>query len=257
MAIQGKHLKLYRGWPDRGEYVWSPFVVKLEARLRFAGVAYSREAGSPKTAPKGKIPYVEFPGPEGAGPIRMGDSALITKHFVEQGVLPDLNGSLSMEDKTRDLATRALLEDRLFFFQVGHHHKYVGRGTYVKRLTWLSQTRERWIGNFYTMRDYAMSSIPWPLRVLIGQLAYRNVKATLYGQGTLRFSEDEARLTKIEIWESISEVLVFERSKSSPSRITRAAKPSSELFWYLGGDKPTEVDATLFGFIVSVLLCKA
>lgn len=115
---QVKSLKLYRGWPNQGEYVWSPFVIKLEARLRFAGVTYSTEAGSPRTAPKGKIPYVEFPASGSAGPVRMGDSTLITKHLVELGVLPDLNGCMSMEDKARDLATRALLEDKLYFFHV-------------------------------------------------------------------------------------------------------------------------------------------
>jgi len=28
-------------------------------------------------------------------------------------------------------------------------------------------------------------------------------------------------------------------------------------FWALGGDEPTEVDATLFGFIASSLICEA
>lgn len=137
-------LTLYRGWPDQGKHVWSPFVVKLEARLRFAGVPYTTAAGSPRTAPKGKIPYVEYveyqpqqqlqqlqlqlqqpqqpqkpPGGTTApDAVQMGDSGLIAKHFVEEGVLPDLNGGLSPEDKARDLATRALLEDKLYFYHV-------------------------------------------------------------------------------------------------------------------------------------------
>lgn len=124
MPDKSTFLTLYRGWPNsQGQYVWSPFATKLEARLRFAGVAYSTDAGSPRTAPKGKIPYVEFPaankGADAASPIQqMGDSALITSHFVEMGLVPDLNGPLSMEDKARDLATRALLEDKLYFFNV-------------------------------------------------------------------------------------------------------------------------------------------
>lgn len=118
MAEKSNFLTLYRGRPSQGQYVWSPFVTKLEARLRFAGVAYGTEAGSASTAPRGKFPYVVFPAPKGADPVYMGDSTLITHHFVEMGLVPDLNGPLSMENKARDLATRALLEDKLYFFDV-------------------------------------------------------------------------------------------------------------------------------------------
>lgn len=118
MSEKSKFLTLYRGLSSQGQYVWSPFVTKLEARLRFAGVAYGTEAGSTRTAPRGKFPYVEFPAAKSAESVHMGDSTLITHHFVEMGLLPDLNGPLSMEDKARDLATRALLEDKLYFFDV-------------------------------------------------------------------------------------------------------------------------------------------
>lgn len=113
-------LTLYRGWPTQGEHVWSPFVIKLEARLRFAGISYQTAAGSPKAAPKGKIPYVEIPISDNAadGRRQMGDSTLIIKHLIETGAIPHLNSRLSPEDKARDLATRALLEDKLYFFHV-------------------------------------------------------------------------------------------------------------------------------------------
>lgn len=112
-------LKMYRGWTGQGTHVWSPFVVKLEARLRFANVPYTTGAGSPRAAPKGKFPYVEFQSQKGEGVVEMGDSTLISKHFVEQGALPDLNGRLSPEDPARDLTTRALLEEKLCFYHVG------------------------------------------------------------------------------------------------------------------------------------------
>lgn len=140
MTDQATFLTLYRGWPSPGQYVWSPFVTKLEARLRFAGIAYSTQAGSPRTAPKGKIPYVEFPAPKGAAdsPIQqMGDSTLITSHFVEMGLVPDLNGPLPLEDKARDLATRALLEDKLYFFNVSCHVILMNMPR--KTLTWVYQ----------------------------------------------------------------------------------------------------------------------
>lgn len=260
MSDKSTFLTLYRGWPEsQSQYVWSPFVTKLEARLRFAGVCYSTAAGSPRTAPKGKIPYVEFPAPKGAAdsPVQqMGDSTLITSHFVKMGLVPDLNGPLSMEDRARDLATRALLEDKLYFFDVSFHC-IISRITINTRTDLKFKIRERWIDNYYTMRDYALSAIPWPLRVFTGQLVYRKTETLLQAQGNLRLSEEEVSFVKNEIWQSIAEVLLAVRSSSNPSRNAKGSKASSELFWFLGGNRPTEADATLFGFIVSALFCKA
>lgn len=122
--------------------------------------------------------------------------------------------------------------------------------------------------NFYTMREYTMSCIPWPMRILTGQLAYRHSKATLYGQGTLRFTAEEVYAAKDEIWKSISDVLLEVRSASlknhktarTPRKSNKKALTEPEPrrpFWFLGGDEPTEVDVVLFGFIISVFLCTA
>lgn len=114
-------LTLYRGWLDRGQYVWSPFVIKLEARLRFAGVPYTTEAGSVKSGPKGKIPYVEvLSETEGRSTpsVRLGDSTLIIKHLVERDVLPDLNARLDPRQRASDLGLRAMMEEKLYFYHV-------------------------------------------------------------------------------------------------------------------------------------------
>jgi hypothetical protein len=122
-------LVVYRGWLERGQHVWSPFVIKLEARLRFAGIAYTTDAGSTRSAPKGKIPYVEFrrlqPGATAAAgsiidsrPAFLGDSTLIIKHLVEWDVLPNINARVSPAARAQDLAIRALLEDKLYFYHV-------------------------------------------------------------------------------------------------------------------------------------------
>ena len=124
-------LTLFRGWNDPGRHVWSPFVVKLEARLRFSGLSgYSVAAGSPMTAPRGKIPYVECRGTLPSDPrwvIReeggekvasLGDSAAIIQSMTDSGTIADLNARLSSEGKAHDLALRALLEDKLYFYHV-------------------------------------------------------------------------------------------------------------------------------------------
>lgn len=112
-------ITVFRGWKYHGRHVWSPFVVKLETRLRFAGVPYSTEEGSLGKAPKGKIPYIEYAGTPGGGEsTQMGDSALIIKALSERGVIPDINAALSPAARAQDMGLRALLEDKLCFYHV-------------------------------------------------------------------------------------------------------------------------------------------
>lgn len=112
-------ITLYRGFAagGRGSHVWSSFVNKLEARLRIGGVPYGVGVGSPREAPRGKLPYVKIEG----SPELLGDTTLITRTFVETGLMADLNAGLTPVQKAQDLAVRALLEDKLCFFQVSTH----------------------------------------------------------------------------------------------------------------------------------------
>ncbi|GAB7347164.1 hypothetical protein MBLNU459_g3280t2 [Dothideomycetes sp. NU459] len=116
-------LRIFRGGGALGQYASSPFVTKLEFRLRLAGQSYSVDEGAPWLGPKGKIPYVEiqsaaFATQELVASTKLGDSALIIKHLVESNGLKDLNADLSPAGKAQDLALRALLEDKLYFMQV-------------------------------------------------------------------------------------------------------------------------------------------
>ncbi|KAK8018963.1 hypothetical protein PG991_008153 [Apiospora marii] len=197
MASKTPALTVYRGWKETGKHVWSPFVVKLEARLRFGDVAYRTAVGSPKTAPRGKIPYVEF----STGEESLGDSGLIIKALTEQGLLSDLNARLDGEGRARDLAVRAMMEDRLCFYH-----------------GW-----ERWTQNYYTMRDHIFGAMPYPLRVVIGLLAHRGMVATLHGQGTGRYTAEEIAAFRLEIWEAVDALLTASRDKAR----TRARDGSS------------------------------
>ena len=108
---------MFRGWDHPGQYVWSPFVTKLEARLRFAGVQYATGAGSPRSAPKGKIPYITYHTPK-EGDMALADSSLISREFTCNGLLPDLASGLSPEQAAFDMSLRALFEDKLYFYGV-------------------------------------------------------------------------------------------------------------------------------------------
>ncbi|KAI1200138.1 hypothetical protein F5X97DRAFT_101598 [Nemania serpens] len=220
-------ITVYRGFKDVGAFVWSPFVTKLEARLRFGGLPYATEAGSPRQGPKGKIPYVDIT--RGGTKTTLGDSSLIVAALCADGVLSDLAAPLSKVDRAHDLALRALLEDKLSFYHA-----------------W-----ERWTQNYYTMRDHVLWPIPWPLRVVVGSLVHRNVVAALHGQGTGRLGADEIAAFRREIWASFADLLLESR--------VRQARPadSAEPFWVLAGPEPTDADASLFGFVVSTLLATA
>lgn len=120
MSKKATEITLFRGWAEPGCYVGSPFVTKLEFRLRFAGVPYNVDAGSPFKAPKGKIPYVRICLDEET-PELLGDSTLIIKRLLDLNQLEDINAAMPPEKGALDLALRALVEDRLYFYTVSGH----------------------------------------------------------------------------------------------------------------------------------------
>lgn len=217
-------ITLYRGWNTPNKYVWSPFVTKVEFRLRTSQTNYTCGVGGPRSGPRGKIPYLEITHPNEPTDL-LSDSALILNTLSERAVVKTVNADLTAAQRGQDLAVRALLEDRLYFFQ----------------------GRERWIQNYYVMRDHAMWSIPYPMRIVIGLLAYRANVSKMYEQGCGRFSDEETRDMVRDMWSGVSGMLEESRRKAR----------GDECFWVLGGREPTEADATLFGFVVSNLVCDA
>ncbi|KAH0339803.1 hypothetical protein KCU81_g7053, partial [Aureobasidium melanogenum] len=219
-------ITVFRGFEASGYYTWSPFVTKLEARLRFAKVPYTVDSGSPMKAPRGKIPYVQLVAPD--QPVQLiGDSELIIKQLVDEGVLEDCNAKMSRLDQVHDYSVRALLEDKLYFYQV----------------------YEKWIENYYAMRPVVLAALPYPVQLVVGLLIYRSNKQTLQGQGTLRFTSREIADFRQQIWQHISTLLTAAR--------TNAKVSDDAVFWLFGKQEPSEADAVLYGFIVGALVCSA
>jgi hypothetical protein len=218
---------IYRGFPTTPTHIWSPFVNKLETRFRLANIHYRINVGSPRHAPRGKIPYLAV---EGSASL-LGDSALITRQLVDDGVLHDLNAGLTPAQHAQDLAIRALLEDRLYFYL----------------------QRERWVDNYYAMRDGVLAALPFPVRVLVGNLVYRSITAALYSQGTGRYSFDEVRVLKQEVWEGLAALLAEARVAAAVREHSGGTAP----FWILGQAEPTEADAAVYGFLAASLVCTA
>jgi hypothetical protein len=85
------------------------------------------------------------------------------------------------------------------------------------------------------MRDKgSLSSIPWPIRYFVGLSVYSKISGALYGQGTGRYTPTELTALREEIWVSLNELLGGE-------------------MWVLGGEGPTEADASLFGSLAGTM----
>lgn len=216
-----QRIALYRGADLPNQYTWSQFVTKLEFRCRLSGLKYICEIGFPPSGPKGKIPYAEVTLP-GQSSVWLADSTLIAKDFVQKGLISDLNANRTAIEKGHDLAIRALMEDKLAFYD----------------------THERWVKNYYVMRDHAMGKLPYPARIVAGALAYRGIVQRLHEQGTGRFSDAEISAFTREVWQAINGLL----------RASAKDVEKDECFWVLGGREPSEADTTVFGFVVANLV---
>lgn len=98
------------------------------------------------------------------------------------------------------------------------------------------------------MRDKILAALPYPVRVAVGLLIWRKINASLYGQGTGRFSAEEIRAFRVKIWRHIEDLL---------AEAKRKAGSSDGVFWIFGGSEPTEADTAVYGFIIGGLVCRA
>ncbi|KAJ5272610.1 hypothetical protein N7478_007735 [Penicillium angulare] len=218
-------LTVFRGFPDTGRYVWSPFVTKLEARLRFGNIAYKTEPGSMSNSPKGKLPYISIENEDKSTKL-LSDSTLIIKELIQSKKLKYLNSKLSGSQRLQDIALQALLEDKLYFY-----------GGY-----------EKWIQNYYTMRDKILAALPWPVKVVVGNIIYNKNLRTLNGQGTGKFTDEEIAAFRIDLWDTLNAAI-----SESHARHGDNEGP----FWVWGGEEPTEADAVVYGFIAAGLVCES
>lgn len=96
-----------------------------------------------------------------------------------------------------------------------------------------------------------MASIPYPIQVLVGLLAYRKATTSLNAQGTGLLTREQFTAHQAECWAALDAQVAAARQQSN------AASRPDEPFWLLGGDQPTEADASLMAFVVTTLFCTA
>src|SRR5436190_2040948 len=113
-------------------------------------------------------------------------------------------------------------------------------------LHFFSQMRERWMENYYVMRDQGpLSGISYPMRIFIGWIVHYKISQRLHGQGTGRYTSEEFYSLREEAWTALDKLVA-----EIPFR-------EGAPHWILGGKNPTEADACLYGFLVSALISPA
>ena len=86
----------------------SPFCAKLETYLRMAKIDYETKPGTPREAPKGKIPYIRD------GERLIGDTGLIIEHLKTKHGDP-LDAKLTAEERAHAHVVRQSVEEHTYF----------------------------------------------------------------------------------------------------------------------------------------------
>ena len=157
-------ITLYTFGPAFGLPDPSPFVLKAEMLLKLSGLSYRKQRGSMRTAPKGKLPYIDDDG------TQVPDSTLIRLYLAERHGIT-LDAGLSEADKALAWSVECLCSDHLYWCLV----------------------HERWLDDAVFARGPGVffQQIPFLLRGIVTRMIRRKVRGTLHGQGLGRFSPAE------------------------------------------------------------------
>ncbi len=101
--------------------------------------------------------------------------------------------------------------------------------------------------NYYIMRDIGpLCNMPYPLRVIVGYMIWRTIRRNYYGQGVGRYTDEERQMFAEEAWAALNEIYVGNQMGGGEGDR-----------WVLGGEGPTEADASLYGILVAGLWAEA
>ncbi|KZT50232.1 hypothetical protein CALCODRAFT_504947 [Calocera cornea HHB12733] len=144
----------------------SYFCQKLETYFRATGVKYTVEHTLPFSAPKGKLPFVEFPDGE-----KLPDTFFIIRRLVSTGQSEDLDAHLTPAQRADSVAWQGWIDDRIYPATV-----------------W---TRFGSDTNWNEMYKESFGSVPFGIRQAVAWYMRRGAKASLWGHGIARHSEKE------------------------------------------------------------------
>jgi glutathione S-transferase len=157
----------------------SPFCAKLETWLRIAGIAYEVVDADPRTAPKGKLPFIED------GGVRLGDTSFIIDHLRKtRGVDPD--AWLDPRQRASALLVQRTLEEH-YAFVLLHTH-------FIREQGW-RHTRA------------IFESVPRVIRPMISHLVRGRMRKILWSQGLSRHADQEIMALALLEWQAILELM--------------------------------------------------
>lgn len=160
---------LYTFGPAFGLPDPSPFVMKAMMLLKLAKIDFATNSAGFKTAPKGKLPYLEDDGK------LIADSTFIRMHLEEvRGI--DLDAGLSASERAIAWAFEKMCDEHLYWV--------------VVRTRWMDDQ------NFNKGPVKFFDSAPALIRPAIKSMVRRSIRKALHGQGFGLHSADEiAKLT--------------------------------------------------------------
>jgi glutathione S-transferase len=205
-------IKLY-GYAPLGELTdMSVFVAKVEAYLRLAGVAYEKRPGNPRSAPRGKLPFITHAGRS------IPDSQRILEYLREQGIA-DLDAGLTPEQHTELFMLRSMLESDLYFVLV--YFRWQDDVGWARYQPVLAEALRR-------------AKVPGLLIPIVARSARKSAVAQLAAQGTGRRDRAENLAHAREIVAALAHLL---------DRRDRDEGP-----WWFGA-KPSSADAIVHAFV--------
>jgi glutathione S-transferase len=196
----------------------SPFVIKLETWLRMARIPYRCEPAAHAKQPLKKLPVVLDEG------VLIPDSSVVIEHLAHKHGDPLDEARLDRRQRALREATKALIESELYW--VGYCIRWC-----------IDENFEQYKP---ALRQYARQTVSPLERLLLPmveplafKLVQRQCKRQAWEQGMGR--HDRERLMKIGIdgWTAVAELL-----GSGPHAF---------------GERPSALDATLYGFLDSYL----
>lgn len=135
----------------------SPFCVKTEVFLRWAGIPYGVKYGI-ETGGNKRLPFVTLHG----GHTICDSSAIVSALSASHGV--DLDEELGDEERAVALAFQRMIEEHLYFFVV--------HGRWAEDAGWAQ-----------IMHAYGMDKMPWFVRTFILPSVRARIVRNLHGQG--------------------------------------------------------------------------
>ena len=162
MIVLNKFVSAW-GMPDL-----SPFCIKVETYLRMAGLPFQSRVADARSAPKGKLPYIDD------GGTLIADSRDIIAHLEAKLPRP-IDAGLSSSERALSTMFRALFESELYFC-----------GLYLR---W--QMDDGWHAYQSALREYASRiGTPSLLQPLILRSVRKKLVRDLWGQGTGRHTRE-------------------------------------------------------------------